>query len=117
MTIPETEFHDLVGAWLHDRFPSDAIRDEPRLHTGRIPDWLVVSPLGAVFAIEVENTADDVIGGVGQARLYASHSPRYVPVVIFPTMSAEAREEIRLLRQHMVVIELDPETLAAEYAE
>lgn len=112
--ISEAEFHVIVGEWLEARFGAENVYHEPRLRTDREPDFIVYGDLG-VFAVEVENDSSDVVAGFGQAILYAAHDPRYIPVVVFPTLDDVDREEIELLRQYCIVLELDPDGSTTDY--
>ena len=109
MTISEAAFHDIVRVWLTDRVGAGNLTHEPTLRTGREPDFLAEGPL-ATWAVEVENDADSLTDGFGQARLYAKHATEYVPLLVLPPVEASSRRELALLRDDVRIVELDPGT-------
>lgn len=83
MTLPESEFHDAVAAWLLDAFVH--VEHEPTLPSGRRPDFIAYTPFES-YVIEVENSgssASDAYTGIGQAEIYALETD-YQPVLVFP---------------------------------
>lgn len=99
----ERTFLPTVGDSLRRVFGAEHVIREPRLPSGREPDFLVTCyPLR--LAVEVENRAEDTIHGAGQALLYAGETDA-LPAVIFPANSGEdeVAAELEALRQFLPV--------------
>jgi hypothetical protein len=80
----ESAFHERVHAWLREAHPEAEVAHEHQYPaTDRIADFLVRREW-CTLAIEVENDANAVVKGVGQAMQYAAHHPNGVPVVVTP---------------------------------
>lgn len=100
----ESEFHETVAAWLEANFGEANVTYEPRLPaTGRVPDFWVRDDL-CNYAVEVENDWEAVIKGVGQAVLYAAHSPNTVAVVAVPPGHLEQPEASLIAERTSVVL-------------
>lgn len=65
--VAEADYHRLVAAWLRDSF-SD-VEHEPRLPSGREPDFRVSTPFDS-YVLEVENDFADLYNGLGQTSVY-----------------------------------------------
>lgn len=79
----EAAYHDLVAAWLREAFVD--VVHEPMLPTGREPDFFVSTPWRD-YVIEVEDTAESLYTGLGQALVYAAETDA-IPVTVFPADS------------------------------
>jgi len=85
--VSETSLGDAVREALFDAFGVDTIEGQAHLdQTDRFADF-IARRSGAqdiVYAVEVENDAESLTTGVGQAQLYAGHFATGVPVVAIP---------------------------------
>lgn len=81
----EREYTEDVALYLYEHFGSDRVNSTEYLHkSGTFPDYWITGPI-CDYAVEVENGADSLYEGVGQALYYAAHAPtKTVPVVVFP---------------------------------
>jgi hypothetical protein len=84
VVLSESAFHTAVAAWLLDSFQQ--INHEPTLDSGRRPDFVVHTPFRG-YVVEVEDSADTLYTGVGQALVYARETG-FQPVVVFPATDA-----------------------------
>ena len=82
----ESDFHDLVAAWLRDAFADGAVEHEVTLPSGRRPDFVVHTPFES-YVLEVEDSADSLYDCIGQAAVY-SEETGYRPVGVFPATDA-----------------------------
>lgn len=97
---------DRLEPVLETEYGAENVTREPRFaETYREPDFLIETHL-CTLAVEVENRSEDVIGGLGQAVLYASHDTEYVPVVVHPP-DDENPEELGLLHGQVGVVACD----------
>lgn len=108
---PEDEFHARVERWLNRRYGATNVEHEPyQADVARYPDFVVEDDL-ATYYIEVENDADSVQAGVGQAVGYAAYSedPRAVPVVVIPSDHVPQPEADRIrTRSSVLIVEVAP---------
>lgn len=114
--MSEAAFLDSVESRLRERYAD--VEREPRLPSGREPDFVVRTWL-FTLAVEVEyhpeDVTDDVIRGAGQAMDYAGElaldrdGAGVVPVVIYPAgkLDPESRE-VMGLRSRLPVVPLSP---------
>lgn len=81
----EADLESRVETLLADRYGRDAVARQYVYPTGRRVDLLVDIGLVSV-AIECEDSAEDLIPGLGQTLLYATHDPqgRTVPCIVVP---------------------------------
>jgi len=101
--VAESEYHQYLLHYLAGQFPQATITEEVYTDSGRFCDIMVEhGPLR--LAIEVENTAEDVVtNGVGQALLYSEELDA-VPVVIYPDGDNEA--ELDSLRSFCHIVKI-----------
>jgi len=101
--VAESDYHTYLIQYLAATFPSATISEEVHTDSGRFCDILV--DLGPFrLAIEVENTAEDVVtNGVGQALLYSEELDA-LPVVIYPDGDNEA--ELDSLRSFCHIVKI-----------
>jgi hypothetical protein len=104
--MSEREYADHhVRPWLEARYGAENVRQEVVLAASdRRADFLAETDL-VTWAIEVENDAHAVIGGVAQALLYAAHRPEWRPCVITPPGHFEQPER-DMLDEHVRIIEV-----------
>lgn len=83
----EAAYHDLVAAWLREAFVD--VVHEPRVDLPAglpgayvVPDFTAHTPFGE-YVLEVEDSADSLYTGLGQALIYA-RATGHEPVAIFP---------------------------------
>jgi len=90
--VAESDYHAFLMQHLQREFPDAAILEEVYTDSGRFCDILLeVDPFR--LAIEVENSAEDVVtNGVGQALLYGEELDA-LPVIIYPDGDAAAELE------------------------
>jgi len=90
--VAESDYHTFLIQYLRHEFPDAAISEEVYTDSGRFCDILLeADPFR--LAIEVENSAEDVVtNGVGQALLYGEELDA-LPVVIYPEGDAAAELE------------------------
>lgn len=102
----ERPFHDRVTEYLREHYGDENVEQNKYLADPyRFVDIWVDGPL-VDYAIEVEDTFDGVIRGVGQAQIYSYEGKDAVPVVVVPPDHVE-HPEVDALRERIEVIELD----------
>lgn len=111
MTHSEDHFHDRVWTYLRDSFAAGAIDHEPRLPSGRVPDFVVVPDFGTAYAVEVEDDFEAAFEGVGQAVEYAAELEAELdrpvdPVVALPAGRVE-HPEVAYLSTAVQFVEVD----------
>lgn len=101
--VSESIYADYVEEFFTHKFPEATIKREVETDSGRFCDILIdTEPL--TLAVEVENTAEDVVtNGVGQALLYADELDA-LPVVVYP--DGEASGEIETLNSFCQIVHL-----------
>lgn len=102
----EAPFQDRVVEYLENEYGAENVEENKYL-----PDpyrFCDIWVEGALFdyAIEVENSFDGVIEGVGQSLIYAAEEENAVPVVVVPDGHTE-EPEVSSIRRSIPVIELD----------
>lgn len=109
--ISESEFEErYVEPYLEREFPGGDVVGKNKWvdGTGGYPDyWLDFGDM--VFAIEVENDADSIRDGCGQAQEYASHlnHPNAVPVLLTPEGHSEQTTVETFRARGVIIIELE----------
>jgi len=99
--VAESDYHAFLIQYLRHEFPDAAISEEVHTDSGRFCDILLeVGPFR--LAIEVENSAEDVVtNGVGQVLLYGEELDA-LPVVIYP--EGDAAAELKSLDAFCAII-------------
>lgn len=100
--LDEDEFRDRVAAWYRDR----DMRVATEVYQPG-PYWfadIVVTGDDITRYIEVENDADSIRAGVGQAIGYAGADPNGVPMVVVPNGHTESPDVQRLRQGSRVIV-------------
>ena len=104
---PELKFQERLYEHYCEKYGAENVEREKRFSNGRRTDFWIETG-DAILAVEVENDADSVIAGSGQALLYATEHERAVPVVAVPADHIEEPERTQIASQTQVlVIEYD----------
>lgn len=102
--IPEQKYADYLEELFKDKFGTDNVTREVYTSSGRFCDFLIETERSR-YAVEVENTSDEVItSGVAQAQLYAEELDAE-PVVVFPPGIDNLHEKLSLSHTvHLIAI-------------
>lgn len=109
---PETDIEDAVLAWFVGTFGVENVDQQVYLPEPRwFCDIVVEVGFGRLY-IEVENDANSVRPGIGQALAYAGTDPAGIPLVITPKDHLDPdRREILQQRMGVLVREFDTEAM------
>lgn len=89
----ESEYADYLEELFKSSFGSENVHREVHTPSDRFCDFLIETE-SSRYAIEVENTSEDIItNGVAQAILYAEEL-NAKPVVVFPSSSVKNIQEL-----------------------
>lgn len=111
--MTEADFQDAVGTWLREHFIH--VKHEPVLSdTQREPDFVVHTPF-ETYAVEVEDSFENLYRGLGQAIGYAAEVDG-VPVVVLPATVIEEPEfsyiqryfDTRFDNRHLRIVTIAP---------
>lgn len=106
MHFDEYTFQDYVEELLIDQYGEDNVyREKYYPETGRFVDFYVETAV-VNLALEVENDAEAIMKGAGQAVLYANHDSNTVGAVVVPKGHID-QPETNLLRQDIPIVELE----------
>lgn len=103
--VLESDYADYLEVLFNDEFGPESVEREVYTPAGRYCDFFVDTDLFR-FAIEVENTSEDVItNGVAQALLYGQQLDA-LPVVVYPPDGKDNSDELAELSAFCSIIEI-----------
>lgn len=102
--VLESDYADYLQVVFNDKFGEDNVEREVYTDSGRYCDFLIRGNLFD-YAVEVENTSEDVVtNGVAQSLLYSQELDA-MPVVVYPPDN-QNEKELEMLSSFVSIISI-----------